>query len=177
MKLYLAAPYAARDWVREVAAPKLVAAGHTMTSEWLLATRAITPATLGTAAASTDAEVMYHAGKDLEEVAAADVLVHFTASYLVARTRLDPLRDNLHSGGRHVETGYALALHKSVIIMGQPENIFQRGLCHTARHLHDVETILADMREYDPDPVHNHHGGHGPSCSRFTCPANLDPQH
>ena len=152
MKLYLAAPYAARDWVREVAVPQFTKAGHTYTSEWLLATRAITPATLGTSPATSDADVMYHAGKDLEEVLAADVLVHFTADYLVARTRLDPLRDNLHSGGRHVETGYALAHHKSVIVLGQPENIFQRGLCHHARHIFDAIGILADMVEANPDP-------------------------
>ena len=156
MKLYLAAPYAARDYIRTVAAPKLAAAGHQMTSEWVLASRAITPGTLGTSPASSDAEVMYHAGKDLEEVKAADVLLHFTANYLVARTRLDPLRDNLHSGGRHVETGYALAHHKSVIYLGDPENIFQRGLCHKARHLFDAVGILAEMAEYDPDPRDPH---------------------
>lgn len=156
MKLYLAAPYAARDYVRDYAAPTLRQQGHTMTSKWLLATRAITPATLGTAAASTDAEVMHHAGKDLEEVLAADVLVHFTANYLVDRTRLDPLRDQLHSGGRHVETGYALAHHKSVIVLGQPENIFMRGLCHQARHLWDVIAILEEMHENAPDGVCTH---------------------
>lgn len=152
MKLYLAAPYAARDYVREYSAPYLTEQGHTLTSEWLKASRAITPGTLGTSPATSDAEVMYHAGKDLEEVLAADVLVHFTASYLVARTRLDPLAHNLHSGGRHVETGYALAHHKSVIVLGQPENIFMRGLCHPARHLLDVVTILAEMHEANPDP-------------------------
>lgn len=157
MKLYLAAPYAARDYLREQVAPRLAAEGHEMTSEWLLATRAITPATLGTSAATSDADVMYHAGKDLKEVEAADVLVHFTANYLKAR--LSWLRDdehNLHSGGRHVETGYALALHKSVIVMGQPENIFQRGLCHKARHLWDVAELLAEMHEADPEGVCAH---------------------
>jgi hypothetical protein len=154
VKLYLAAPYAARDYVREYAAPNLLKHGHTTTSEWLLATRAITPATLGTSPATSDADVMYHAGKDLEEVRAADVLVHFTANYLLARVpSLQGVGPQaLHTGGRHVETGYALALHKSVIVLGQPENIFMRGLCHQARHLMDVITILADMVEYDPDP-------------------------
>lgn len=161
MKLYLAAPYAARDYVRGVSAPLLLAAGHSMTSDWLLATRAITPASLGTAQVHTDAEVMHHAGKDLAEVRQADVLVHFTAKYLVARsTHLQELGDaaNLHSGGRHVETGYALALHKPVIYLGQPENIFQRGLCHSARHLHDVIAILAEMQENNPDPWPSNEG-------------------
>lgn len=157
MKLYLAAPYAARDYIREQVAPRLAAEGHEMTSEWLLATRAITPATLGTSAATSDADVMYHAGKDLEEVRAADVLVHFTASYLKSRLSwLNDAEHNLHSGGRHVETGYALALGKSVIVMGQPENIFQRGLCHKARHLWDVAELLGSMHEDAPDGTCTH---------------------
>lgn len=152
MKLYLAAPYVARDYIRQAVAPRLEAVGHTMTSEWLLATRAITPATLGTSPATSDQDVMHHAGKDLQEVRAADVLVHFTAAYLCRVTSLDEVRDSMHSGGRHVETGYALALNKSVIMVGEPENIFARGLCHKARHMFDVFDILADMVEHDPDP-------------------------
>jgi hypothetical protein len=157
VKLYLAAPYAARDYIRGVVAPVLLGHGHTITSEWLMPTNAITPEHLGTSPAKDDATVMHHAGKDLAEVAEADVLVHFTANYLIARIPQwdggDTDRSlNLHSGGRHVETGYALALNKSVIIMGQPENIFQRGLCHHARHLFDVRDILLEMQENNPDP-------------------------
>jgi nucleoside 2-deoxyribosyltransferase len=158
VKLYLAAPYAARDYIRSTVAPRLEAVGHTMTSEWLLSTNAITPDHLGTSPAKDAATVMHHAGKDLAEVAAADVLVHFTAAYLCRVTTLDSVRHQLHSGGRHVETGYALALNKSVIVVGDPENIFQRGLCHTARHMFDVIGILADMVEHNPDPWPSNEG-------------------
>lgn len=152
MKLYLAAPYAARDLIREHMAPQFVAAGHTITSGWLQASREINPGHLGTSPASPLEDVMYHAGKDLEEVAAAQVLVHFTAGFLTARwPHLDSPRFQLHSGGRHTETGYALALHRSVLIMGEPENIFQRGLCHHCpTPLHALQ-ILEEMDELAED--------------------------
>lgn len=152
MKLYLAAPFAARDYVRDYAAPTLRQQGHTTTSGWLQSSRPLEPENLGTSPATEPEVVMHRAGLDLEEVLAADVLVHFTANYLCSRTRLDPTAHNLHSGGRHVETGYALAHHKSVIYLGEPENIFMRGLCHKARHLWDVIGILDDMREANPEP-------------------------
>lgn len=163
MKLYLAAPYAARDLVREHVAPAFLVRGHRLTSAWLQASRAITPQALGTAAAHTDAEVMYHAGKDLEEVAAADVLVHLSASYLTTQwPHLDSPAHRLHTGGRHVETGYALGLNKSVIVVGAPENIFMRGLCHQAPTLFHAMDLLAEMHELADEPECSH----DPACTR-----------
>lgn len=152
MRIYLAAPYAGRDIVKGLA-PLFTANGHVITSGWLQASRAITTEHLGTAPAHSDEDVMHHAGLDLKEVEDARVLVHFTASYLKKfDPTLDDLRHQLHSGGRHVETGYALALHKSVIILGEPENIFQRGLCHLVEDFSDALLLLAEMDELADEP-------------------------
>lgn len=150
MKLYLAAPYAARNIIKDRAVPTLQQRGHTVWAGWLDETK---PLAGYSTTGDDDQDAMHNAGKDLEHIREADVLVHFTSTYLLPRfPELEAEGLRLHSGGRHVETGYALALHKSVIYLGEPENIFQRGLCHKARHLFDVLDILADMREASPDP-------------------------
>lgn len=147
MKLYLAAPYAGRDVIRGLA-PLFINDGHVITSGWLQASRAITADILGTAPAHDTQTVMEHAGMDLEEVDRADVLVHFTARFLQALApNLGSVRHQLHSGGRHVETGYALGKHKSVVVLGEPENIFQRGLCHICPTLSDALDVLNEMSE------------------------------
>jgi nucleoside 2-deoxyribosyltransferase len=156
MKLYFAAPYAARDLVRESLAPLFTRHGHELVSEWLLGTREITPESVGTAPMHTDDEAAAHAIKDLAEIRAADALIHFTADFLVffssnvQDTPLDPHEDRLHTGGRHVETGYALALGRPIIIIGEPENIFQRSLTHvpnTMRALEELRKIETGYRE------------------------------
>lgn len=147
MKVYLAAPYAGRDVIKGLA-PLFTGNGHVITSGWLQASRAIAPEHLGTAPGHDDGEVMAHAGMDLREVDAAQVVVHFTANFLKKLApHLDDVEHQLHSGGRHVETGYGLALHKSVIILGEPENIFQRGLCHLCPDLADALLLLGAMDE------------------------------
>ena len=54
------------------------------------------------------------AERDLQDVAASTHFVLFTEPEAAIR------------GGRHVETGYALALHKYIHLIGKPENIFHR---------------------------------------------------
>lgn len=129
MRVYVAGPYVARDMLRELI-PYFVDAGHEVTSTWLQGTRTISPGTLGASLMSTNEEVHEHASSDLEDIDASDALVHFNSSYIIAK---DPSLDNhahqLGSGGRHVETGYALARNKPVVVIGKPENVFQRGLC------------------------------------------------
>lgn len=147
MKLYLAGPYAGRDIVRDLV-PVFVQAGHVVVSKWLHGTRLIGPGTLGTSPASTNEECMEHAGMDFQDIDLADVLLHFTGSFIQGMDpTLGQVTHLLGSGGRHVETGYALAHHKSVIVLGAPENIFQRGLCHTAPTLADALDILDEMSE------------------------------
>lgn len=129
MKIYLAAPYAGRDVLKEDLS-FWQDHGHEVTCGWVQGTRPLGADTYGISAASSHEEVEAHALMDLEDVDRADALVHYTAAYLRS---VDPsmgdVTHNLHSGGRHVETGYALAKNKPVVIVGPLENIFQRGLC------------------------------------------------
>lgn len=128
MKIYLAAPYAARDILKE----DLVfwrKHDHQVTCGWVKGTRPLGTASYGISEHSTQEEVEAHTQMDFEDIDAADALVLYTAQYLVDRAGLDHNAHNLHSGGRHVETGYALAKDKPVIVVGPLENVFQRGMC------------------------------------------------
>lgn len=64
----------------------------------------------------TDEELAGFAAEDLADIERSDLMVAFTetpdAGYM--------------SGGRHVEYGYALALGKSLVIVGPMENVFHR---------------------------------------------------
>lgn len=54
------------------------------------------------------------AEEDLEDIASSDVFVIFT----------DPPEKRTTRGGRHVESGYALALGLPVVVVGPRENVF-----------------------------------------------------
>lgn len=100
MKVYIAAPYQLRDNAIR-AMNTLHAMGHIVTSCWLLEAEDDGPDS---------------AQKDLDDIAAADALV-----------LLHP--EEWHqkgTGGRHVEFGYALALGKKIILLGQRTNNFHR---------------------------------------------------
>ena len=121
---YLAGPYAARDRLREFAAD-LDMMLVDVTSSWLKETHEINSGTTGAATALTDEQVSQHALDDLDGVAAADLLVLITAEI----AGVDGT-----SGGRHVETGFALGLGLPVVVVGKPENVFHRmgeGVCIT----------------------------------------------
>lgn len=122
MKVYLAAPYAARDQLREHAEQlTYLDLDVTCCSSWLTEDYPIHPGTTG-AATSLAAEVVErHVEQDLDDVDAADVVVVFTA------VAVGLLPEEAASGGRHVETGYAIARGKPVIVVGEPENIFHRS--------------------------------------------------
>ena len=119
MRVYIAAPYAAREQVRGYAT-ELTRVGFTTSSTWLDETHEINAGTLGAATELTDAQVSEHATTDLLDVQRSDVLVLFTAPSV----GLAPEQNT--SGGRHVETGYALALGKPIVVVGEPENVFHR---------------------------------------------------
>jgi hypothetical protein len=53
---------------------------------------------------------------DVEDVSRCDMLIAFT----------DAPRSGSSRGGRHVELGIAIGLHKQVVIVGPRENLF----CH-----------------------------------------------
>lgn len=115
MKVYLAAPYASRPTVAAYA-DELRHIGITVTSSWLAETHEINAGTEKAATALTDEQVAEHAATDLREVRESDLLVLFTAASVGVEG----------GGGRHVETGAALALGKPVVVVGDPENVFHR---------------------------------------------------
>jgi nucleoside 2-deoxyribosyltransferase len=119
LRAYLAAPYAARPQIREYA-EDLMHLGIDVVASWLDEEHEINAGTTGSAPGLDPAEVARHAATDLDDIERCDVLVLFTARAL----GLDPA--DVHSGGRHVETGYALAKDIPVIVVGEPENVFHR---------------------------------------------------
>jgi len=147
MKVYLAAPYVVRDPLRLSVAGVVRAAGHEVTSTWLEETHD-GPGSLGTAPALTLQQVAEHARDDLADVERSDVLVQVTSNYCLqagwARVADQP---RLMTGGRSVEMGYALAHDLPVIVLGQPENIFQRALSLHASTSLGVIRLLRDLVE------------------------------
>ena len=89
-----------------------------VTASWLDETHDITPGTTGAATDLSDDEVARHAATDLDDVANADLLVLITADVAGVEAAT--------SGGRHVETGFALASGIPVLVVGAPENVFHR---------------------------------------------------
>lgn len=102
MKVYIAAMFGKRAQIRDYHARVLAEAGHEVTARWL--TEDEPP---GSEQAS--------AVKDLADVARADAVVLVT----------NPVGTKYSGGGRHVEFGYALALGKVCITVGEHETIFQ----------------------------------------------------
>lgn len=136
MKVYLAAPYGAREQVRAMA-HDLTRIGIHVTSSWLREEHEINKGTVGAAADVADTDVRAHVAKDFDDIRLSDVLVLITESVAL-------LEDgNATSGGRHVETGFALALDKPVIVVGKPENVFHRA---GSEGLYSV-TAVADWHE------------------------------
>lgn len=119
LRAYLAAPYVAREQVADFAR-ELVEVGLDVTASWISEDHEITPGTLGAAPALTGEEVARHAATDLDDIERCDVLIVFTAAALGLAI------EDCASGGRHVETGYALAKGVPVIVVGEPENVFHR---------------------------------------------------
>lgn len=126
MRIYFAAPYFARDSLRNFAFEIGEAHGHESTSTWLQATHAIKENTLGTAPAMDDGYAYSHAEEDYEDVLRSDALILVTWDTAVSICPDDTVYGP-NSGGRHVETGIALAQAIPVIVWGEPENIFHRG--------------------------------------------------
>lgn len=93
------------------------ARGHEVTSRWL-----DQPGYVGMPA--EDAERISAAQENLEDVPKADALV----------LRSEP-DGSFVPGGKHVETGAALALRKPVIVPGRPENVF---------HWHPLVVVVND---------------------------------
>ncbi len=98
VRVYIAAPYPLRR--NAVALMKaLEDAGIVVTSRWLK---------------ENDTLADEHACNDLDDVARADLLVALNP----------PEWAEKGTGGRHVELGYALALHKWILLVGPRTNMF-----------------------------------------------------
>lgn len=120
MRAYLAAPYAAREQIRS-RARDLVTIGVDVTSSWLLEDTEINAGTVGAAPAVDPMSADAHVEMAIDDVKRSDVLVLFTESAV----DVDP--ELCRSGGRHVETGIALAVDKPILVVGEVENIFHRS--------------------------------------------------
>lgn len=125
LKVYIAAPFPIRDRAVSVM-HVLELKGIEVTSRWLKA-----PDTM------TDE----HARKDLDDVAAADVLLALNPDGWEERG----------TGGRHVELGYALALGKPVLLVGERSNIFHHLACVTQiDEIADFTKHLKRLAEVQP---------------------------
>lgn len=109
IKVYLAAPYGKKDYVKECA-QELQNLGIEVTSSWLNE-----PHAPGTQMSElTPEQHQKYAMRDEIDVREADVFVFFT----------DPT-GTIVRGGRHVEFGMAVILGKPICVVGnQRENIF-----------------------------------------------------
>jgi hypothetical protein len=83
--------------------------GHQVTSGWLHGHDVPTGAPVAEAATL----MAKWAGENRVDIERADVLIHFS----------EPPRHLGRAGGRHAETGMALALYKPVVIIGPRENL------------------------------------------------------
>lgn len=75
----------------------------------------------------SDLELGDFAASDLHDVRKADLLVAFTESPDIGSS----------SGGRHIETGFALALDMPIIVVGPRENVFHKMTIE--HHGRDIE--------------------------------------
>lgn len=110
--LYLSAQFEDAPVLRDARA-RLTALGYTVTSRWLDAGTAV-PATAQADDAGAGERLAAIAVQDLEDIRAADIVVVYNPPEACAVGR----------GGRHVETGFALALDKPIVVVGARGNVF-----------------------------------------------------
>lgn len=140
IKVYLAAPYAKRDSIRDLVLPDLAKVDATHTSSWLEEEHEITDGTIGAATDLDDMAVSGHALVDFYDIDRSDVFVLFTADWFGYEGP---------SSGRHVETGYALAKGKHVIVLGEPENIFHRISTGQIEMVDDWNSVLLAIQRFE----------------------------
>ncbi len=110
--IYLAGPYSSRDLLAGYR-DELIRVGYKVRARWLDGAH---ETDLGVDVETPLADRQRWAREDLADVNECDVLVAFTSA---------AVGGGGHSGGRHVETGYALGCrNKQVILVGEPENVF-----------------------------------------------------
>lgn len=121
MKVYLAARY---QWIdkMKVEREKFLAAGFEITADWIESDE------VNQARSRSE-----NARLDLYGIAQADVFVLYAL----------PIGTMFSSGGRMTELGYAIALGKKVILVGERENVF----CHLDNILafNSTEDVIAHL--------------------------------
>lgn len=100
VSIYLAAKYARREEMENIAIKLMNEYGYDITARWVF----------GGEEGKTDEEIAVF---DLEDLDEADTIISFTEPADVYTT-----------GGRHVEFGYAIAKGKRTILIGPRENVF-----------------------------------------------------
>lgn len=122
MRIYLASNWQSQSRIRKVR-DSLVRLGHTVCSNWLSEDNAQAFSEL-----TTKRRQMY-SYRDIGEVVSCDLLIIDTA-------------EESTSGGREVEYGMALALGKSVWVIGPDRNIFH-SVCR--RRFDDWQMALKEL--------------------------------
>jgi len=107
LKIYLAARYERRAELSEYA-ERLRSWGYVITSSWLKESDA------ATFEAITDDVRAEIARRDLADIRDCDLFIRFSETPRSVRT----------TGGSLVEMGYALALPRTVLVVGPKENVF-----------------------------------------------------
>lgn len=112
MKIYLAASYSRRLELLGYA-QQLEALGHQVVSSWVDGHHETNSPHGSQADKLGDSEEQSGwATEDIRDIFECETLVLFTGG------------DHRKRGGRHVEYGIALGLGKSLVLIGQPENVF-----------------------------------------------------
>jgi nucleoside 2-deoxyribosyltransferase len=106
--IYLAARYSRREEIAEFGR-QIEPLGYRVTSRWLLGNHQAENDELHAGAAAEQ-----FAREDLEDLAAAEILVAFS----------ETPRTTMSRGGRHVEFGYALAAGHQIVLVGPREHVF-----------------------------------------------------
>ncbi len=110
--VYLAARFSRNDEMRGVR-DVLEAIGYKVTSRWIDLHGGDQLESAAAEVLNSDPASVAHFGQhDIEDLAAADIVVSFTST------------DGGGKGGRHVEHGIAIGMGKRLIVCGPRENIF-----------------------------------------------------
>lgn len=119
MTAYIAAPYECRAYA-QLLQPLLAQRGCVVLASWL---------------EQQNPESAAEALVDLEDIEHADLVVVLNP----------PGFERSGTGGRHVELGYALALRKTVILVGQSTNVFHhlKNIIRVPSHVELLDTVSA----------------------------------
>jgi hypothetical protein len=129
MSFYLTARYSRRDELRGYA-EKLTKSGFEVGCRWLDTTWVDRPGESSNAPPERRGE---NISANLEDLCSATTVVSFTEPPATGKGR----------GGRHVEYGYALALNKTLVVVGPRENLFHHH--PDVAHFDTPEAWLRDL--------------------------------